>query len=133
VTLAWPRAIALAALAVVALAGCVPGDGAAHDHSGSPSAGALTSPVEGVPIDIEAEGFTQVTAFTLRTGDGQQLRFLLGQLENPTEFPPGHLAEHLAGSTRIVVYFRPEGSDQVAYRLEDAPTHGASPSASPQP
>ena len=130
-TRAHARALALAALAVVALAGCVPGDGAAHDHSGSP--GALTSPVEGVPIDIEAEGFTQVTAFTLRTDDGQQLRFVMGQLENPTEFPPGHLAEHLAGSTRIVVYFRPEGSDQVAYRLEDAPTHGASPSAPPSP
>ena len=127
-TLAWPRAIALAALAVVALAGCVPGDGAAHDHSGSPSAGALTSPVEGVPIDIEAEGFTQVTAFTIRTDDGQQLRFVLGPLENATQFPPTHLAEHLAGSTRIVVFFRPDGSDQVAYRLEDAPTHGASPS-----
>ena len=131
-TLARPRGIALAALVVVALAGCVPGDAAStHDHSASPapgSPGALTSPVEGVPIDIEAEGFTKVTAFTLRTDDGQQLRFVMGQLENPTEFPPGHLAEHLAGSTRIVVYFRPEGSDEVAYRLEDAPTHAASPS-----
>jgi hypothetical protein len=130
VTFARPRAIALAALALIALAGCVPGDAAStHDHSselGSP--GTLTSPVEGVPIDIEAEGFTQVTAFTLRTDDGRQLRFVLGPLENATEFPPTHLAEHLAGSTRIVVYFRPDGSDEVAYRLEDAPTHSASPS-----
>jgi hypothetical protein len=133
VTPAPTRALALAALVVVALAGCAPGDGAAHDHSGSPSAGAVTSPVEGVPIDIEAEGFTEVTAFTLRTDDGQQLRFLIGPLENPTEFPPTHLAEHLAGSTRIVVYFRPEGSDQVAYRMEDAPTHAASPSPSASP
>ena len=90
-TLARPRAIALAALVVVALAGCVPGDAAStHDHSASPapgSPGALTSPVEGVPIDIEAEGFTQVTAFTIRTDDGQQLRFLLGPLENATAVP----------------------------------------------
>ena len=128
------RASALAlALLVVALAGCVPGDGAAHDHSSSASAGALTSPVEGVPIDIEAEGFTEVTAFTLRTDDGQQLRFEIGPLENPTEFPPTHLAEHLAGSTRIVVFFRPQGSEQVAYRMEDAPAHGASPSPSASP
>jgi outer membrane lipoprotein SlyB len=133
VTRARPRAIALAALVVLSLAGCVPGDAASpHDHSASPgSPGALVSPVEGVPIDIEAEGFTQVTAFTIRTDDGQQLRFVLGPLENPTQFPPTHLAEHLAGSTRIVVFFRPEGSDEVAYRLEDAPAHTGSPSASP--
>ena len=127
-TQASARALALVVVALAALAACAPGDGAAHDHSGSPSAGVVTSPVEGVPIDIEAEGFTEVTAFTLRTDDGQQLRFLIGPLENPTEFPPTHLAEHLAGSTRIVVYFRPEGSDQVAYRMEDSPTHAASPS-----
>lgn len=129
-TLGRPRAIALAALAVVALAGCVPGDAAStHDHSAAPgSPGPLTSPVEGVPIDIEAEGFTQVTAFTIRTDDGAQLRFRMGPLENATRFPPTHLAEHLAGSTKIVVFFRPEGSDEVAYRLEDAPMHAASPS-----
>ena len=129
-TLARPRAIALAALAILALAGCGYGDAApSHDHAASPgSPSALTSPVEGVPIDIEAEGFTDVTAFTIRTDDGAQVRFLLGPLENATEFPPTHLAEHLAGSTRIVVYFRPEGGDEVAYRLEDAPTHTASPS-----
>ena len=131
-TLAPARAIALAALVLIALAGCVPGDAASsHDHAGSAAPGALTSPVEGVPIDIEAEGFTEVTAFTIRTDDGQQLRFVMGQLENATEFPPTHLAEHLAGSTRIVVYFRPEGRDQVAYRLEDVPSHGASAPASP--
>ena len=125
-TLARPRAVALAALAVVALAGCGSGDAApSHDHSGSAtpgSPGALVSPVEGVPIDIEAEGFTKVTAFTIRTDDGRQLRFVLGPLENATRFPPAHLAEHLAGSTRIIVFFRPEGGDEVAYRLEDAPT-----------
>ena len=131
-TLGDTRAIALAVLAVVVLAGCGSGDAEpSHEHTASPapgSPGALTSPVEGVPIDIEAEGFTEVTAFTLRTDDGQQLRFVLGPLENPTEFPPTHLAEHLAGSTRIVVYFRPDGGDEVAYRLEDAPTHAASAS-----
>jgi outer membrane lipoprotein SlyB len=132
VTHAPARAIALAALVLVAIAGCVSGDASSsHDHAGSAAPEALTSPVEGVPIDIEAEGFTQVTAFTIRTDDGQQLRFVMGQLENATEFPPTHLAEHLAGSTRIIVFFRPEGGDQVAYRLEDAPAHGASASPSP--
>ena len=131
-TLGRTRAIALAALIVIVLAGCGYGDAApSHDHSGSGapgSPGAPVSPVEGVPIDIEAEGFTQVTAFTIRTDDGQQLRFVLGRLENATQFPPTHLAEHLAGSTRIVVFFRPEGNDEVAYRLEDAPAHASSAS-----
>ena len=120
------RAVALAALTLVALVACGSDAGAAtHDHSGSGAPGspdAVGSPVEGVPIDIEAEGFTQVTAFTIRTDDGRQLRFLLGPLENATQFPPTHLAEHLAGSTRIIVYFRPAAGGDVAYRLEDAPT-----------
>ena len=130
-TLGRTRAFTLSALAVVALAGCQPGGAASTDAPstsvvpGSPVA--LVSPVEGVPIDIDAEGFTKITAFTIRTDDGQQLRFRMGPLENATEFPPTHLAEHLAGSTRILVSFRPEGSDEVAYRIEDA-TRVASPS-----
>jgi hypothetical protein len=118
------RTLALAAaigVASIATGGCGPAPTPIPSAAGS-SQGALTSPVEGVPIDIEAEGLTQVTAFTIRTDDGEQLRFVLGPLENATQFPPGHLAEHLAGSTRIKVFFRPEGGDEVAYRLEDAPT-----------
>jgi hypothetical protein len=79
-----------------------------------------SSPVVGVPIDIEAEGFTKVTAFTIRTDAGEQLRFRMGTLENGAEFPPNHLAEHLAGSTKVRAFFRPEGADRVVYRLEDA-------------
>jgi len=89
---------------------------------GAPSSdgGAVVSPVVGVPVDIEAEGFTKVTAFTIRTDTGEQLRLLMGALENGVEFPPNHLAEHLAGSTRVRAFFRGEGVDRVVYRLEDA-------------
>jgi len=80
----------------------------------------LASPVVGVPVDIEAEGFTKVTAFTIRTDTGEQLRLLMGTLENGADFPPNHLAEHLAGSTRVRAFFRGEGVDRVVYRLEDA-------------
>ena len=109
-----------AALLALVVAACTPS--ATPVPSGAGSVGALVSPVDGVPIDIEAEGFTKVDAFTIRTDDGRQLRFVLGPLENATQFPPTHLAEHLAGSTRIRVFFRPQGADEVAYRLEDAPT-----------
>jgi hypothetical protein len=122
------RAVALALGLLVAA--CAPGTaptpgpiqtGAiASPVSGSPAP--VTSPVIGVPIDIEAEGFTKVTAFTIRTDDGRQLRFVMGQLENGAEFPPNHLAEHLAGSTKIRVFYRQQGADQLAYRLEDVLT-----------
>ena len=49
------------------------------------------------------------------------MTFKIGTLENGAEFPPGHLAEHLATSSPVRVYFRAEGPDLVVYRLEDAP------------
>ena len=45
---------------------------------------------------------------------------VVGTLENGVEFPPGHLAEHLASSSPLRVFFRPEGDRLVVYRLEDA-------------
>ena len=86
--------------------------------SGSP--GIPASPVVGVPLTVDARGLTDVKGFTLRTGDGQELAFEIGTLENGAEFPPGHLSEHLAGSTPVRVFFRPDGDRLVVYRLEDA-------------
>jgi hypothetical protein len=124
------RAAAVAGLAVaLVLVACgsgapTPALGPVETGSlGAPSSGGtvgLISPVVGVPVDIEAEGFTKVTAFTIRTDTGEQLRLLMGTLENGAEFPPNHLAEHLAGSTRVRAFFRGEGVDRVVYRLEDA-------------
>jgi hypothetical protein len=73
-----------------------------------------------VPIDIETEGFSNVDAFRIRTLDGSEITFTMGTLENGVEFPPNHLAEHLAGSTPVRVFFRREGGEAVVYRLEDA-------------
>ena len=101
----------------VAVAAC--GGSADVPASVAPAPSGLESPVEGVPIDIDAEGFTKVLAFTLRMDDGAQVLFRMGTIENAAQFPPNHLAEHLAGSTRIRVFFRRDGSDLVAYRLED--------------
>jgi hypothetical protein len=64
---------------------------------------------------------SDVSGFTLRLATGRQITFRLGKLENGAEFPPGHLAEHMATSAPIRVYFRPQGSDLVVYRIEDAP------------
>jgi hypothetical protein len=70
--------------------------------------------------DIDAEGLTEVSGFRLRTDDGADVQFRLGVLENGVEFPPGHLAEHMATTTKVRVYFRDEAGERVVYRLEDA-------------
>jgi hypothetical protein len=75
----------------------------------------------GVVIRVDATGLTQVSGFTLRTDDGRETRYRIGGLENGTEFPPGHLAEHVATAGRVRVFYREEGGARVAYRLEDAP------------
>ncbi len=78
------------------------------------------SPVAGVVTSIDATSLTNVKGFTLRTTTGDDLTFVIGTLENGDEFPPGHLAEHLAAAAPILVYFRVQDGKLVAYRLEDA-------------
>jgi hypothetical protein len=100
-----------------------PASGSPAASMGSvPSAAPLipASPVEGVLVDIDSAGLAAVDGFTLRLGDGRSIAFRVGILENGDEFPVGHLAEHLATSAPVQVFFRAEGPDLVAYRIEDA-------------
>jgi hypothetical protein len=78
------------------------------------------SPVAGNVTSIDSTGLTEVKGFTLRTVGGEDLAFVIGTLENGDEFPPGHLAEHMAAAAPIYVYFRVENGVLVVYRLEDA-------------
>ena len=93
--------------------------------SGSPDASASfevpESPIVGLVTAIDSAGLDQVKGFTLRASNGQDLKFVLGTLENATEFAPGHLAEHMAATDPVLVYFRPENGALVVYRLDDAP------------
>jgi hypothetical protein len=75
----------------------------------------------GVVVGVNAEGLNEVLGFRLRTTDGRTLEFVVGPLENPVEFPPGHLAVHLADGVPVRVTYRQTGDDRVAVRLEDAP------------
>ena len=103
----------------VAVAGCGPG------ASGQPGVSApsfpSSSPIEGVVVHVESTGLTQVTSFDLRTASGAVYSFLLSELTNGTEFPPGHLAEHQANAVPVRVYFAITGRMLFATRLEDAP------------
>ena len=80
----------------------------------------VASPVEGIVVSVDAGGLTDVRGFVLRVSGGFAFDFVLGPLENPTQFPPGHLAEHLATSQPVRVYFLMQGGERVVYRLEDA-------------
>jgi hypothetical protein len=104
-------AIALAALALA---------GAACQPATSPQPSLPASPVVGVIVAVDATNLTDVRGFTLRLVGGRTIDFKLGQLENPTDFPPGHLKEHQANSVSVRVFFRDDGGTPVVYRLEDA-------------
>jgi hypothetical protein len=131
--LAGPAGVAaISALAVAALVlgACTPSPSATVGpvetaSLGVPASGngegLPSSPVDGVLTHIDSTGLTQVTGFDMRTADGRTLAFRIGTLENGAQFPPGHLAEHLATSAPVRVWFRPQGTDLVVYRLEDAP------------
>jgi hypothetical protein len=86
----------------------------------------VTSPVDGVIVSVDAAGLGDVRGFTLRpTTSPFSVGFVLGTLENPTEFPPSHLAEHQATSQPVRVFFRTENGMHIAYRLEDAAPPGS--------
>ena len=103
--------------AALALAAC---DTGPATPSTPPASVVVTSPAVGRLTGIDAEGLTRVTGFRLRTDGGAEVPFRIGVLENGAEFPPGHLAEHMATTTRVRVFFREEGGERVVYRLEDA-------------
>jgi len=118
-------ALGTAFLVVVAMA-----LGACADHPSGEASPDVASPAEGIIVAIEATSITDVHGFTLRTPAGAVLEFKLGALENPTAFPPGHLAEHQATSSPVLVYFRLVSGERVVYRLEDALPSPSPPAAS---
>jgi hypothetical protein len=89
----------------------------------------VTSPVDGVIVSVDSRGLNDVRGFVLRVPPAFSYDFVLGPLENPTQFPPGHLAEHLATSQPVRVYFVVQDGKRVVYRLEDAAPVSSSPGA----
>ena len=90
---------------------------APSDVSGAP---VPDSPVAGIVVDVTSAGLSQVTGFTLRTNSGETIQFMIGTLENGDEFPPGHLKEHQAAASPVLVFFREANGQLVVYRIEDA-------------
>lgn len=119
--------LVIAVLAVVVLVvsrpGLAPGSSASPD-AGSPGMSGLPglppSPVVGVVVLVDSTGLDEVQSFTIRADDGRQWEFRVGVLENPTAFPPSHLAEHRATTVPVRVFFTFDGSELIAHRIEDA-------------
>jgi hypothetical protein len=109
-------AATLLLVATLLLAGCG-GAGTPSVAPGTPVA--VRSPVSGRLIKLEAEGLTKVKGFTMRLDDGNEVSFTMGPLENAADFAPGHLAEHMASTQAVRVFYRDEGGAHVVYRLED--------------
>jgi uncharacterized lipoprotein len=98
--------LALALVAVLALAAC----------------GSSGKVAEGIVTDVQETSLTAVSGFTLRTKDGQEMRFTVGQLElDGNAFNAGHLQVHRLSAQPIAVAYREEAGRLVAYRLVDAP------------
>ena len=104
-----PAIFACLILAIASVAGCRP----------AASVPPPTSPVVGVITKVDSTGLNQVASFDLRTADGATYTFAIGELENPTEFPPGHLREHMATSSPVRVTFDVDGDRLLVTRLED--------------
>jgi len=75
----------------------------------------------GVVVAVQATSITSVQGFSIRTADGRTIDFRVGTLENATQFPAGHLAEHKVSLQPVRVTYIDDGSGPVAVRLDDAP------------
>lgn len=80
---------------------------------------AATFSAQGVIVAIDSAGLNDVEGFTLREDGGGLLDFTLA-LDDPTRFPPGHLAEHQATADPVVVWYRIADGASLAVRVDDA-------------
>ncbi|MCI0582693.1 MAG: hypothetical protein L0227_07330 [Chloroflexi bacterium] len=90
-----------------------------------------TSSTTGVVVAVESTSLTEVTAFTIRESGGRTQRFVVGGLQNATEFPPGHLVEHIASGVPVIVTWLEEDGVATAIRIVDGPP--PSGAATPRP
>jgi hypothetical protein len=75
----------------------------------------------GIVVEVHATSLSNVQGFSIRTADGRTIDFRMGQIENATQFAPGHLAEHKVSLVPVRVTFVQEPGGPVAVRLEDGP------------
>ncbi len=81
----------------------------------------------GVVIAVDAPA-GEVTGFTLRTQEGEALRFVIGKLETGgAAFAASHLVEHAVTLQPIAVGYRVQDANNVVHRMVDAPWAAPTP------
>jgi hypothetical protein len=81
----------------------------------------------GVVIAVDAPA-GEVTGFTLRTREGEVLRFVIGELETGgTTFAAAHLVEHAVSLEPVAVGYRVQDAQNVVHRMVDAPWAAPAP------
>ncbi len=114
--------IALAFVAVLLVGFYVSSGRRRHAPAARRRTPGVRSPGRRRVVAVDSAGLGDVRGFTLRaSGGGFRFAFVLGALENATEFSPSHLAEHQASSQPVRVWFRTADGIHTVYRLEDAP------------
>ena len=74
---------------------------------------APTQTVQGVLLEVQAPSLQKVDSFTIRTDDGQELRFTAAPNFNEGvahQMTPGHMRQHMALADPIKVTYRAESS-----------------------
>ena len=75
----------------------------------------------GIVVAVDASGGS-VTAFTLRTPEGETIPFVIGELEvDGAAFAASHLVEHAVTLQPIAVAYRVVDGRNVVHRMVDAP------------
>jgi len=75
-----------------------------------------------VLLDVEAPSIQQVTSFTLRTDDGQELHFTAAPNFNQGVahlMTPGHMRQHMALGDPVEVTYRQDNGQLVALSAID--------------
>jgi hypothetical protein len=76
--------------------------------------------VDGIVVGVDSAGLGDIKGFRLRTVDGRILSFDLSADRNGSQFPPGHLTEHLATAAPVRVWYEGSGDQLRALWLEDS-------------
>jgi hypothetical protein len=76
----------------------------------------------GTVTSVDGPNAAQVDVFTLRTPDGAEIEFAVGELRVDRDaFPAAHLSEHLVSLEPVRVQYVERDGRNVALRVSDAP------------
>ena len=81
-----------------------------------------TQTVRGVLVDVQSASLQQLSEFTLRTDDGQELSFVPAPDFNrgvQHQMTPGHMRQHMALADPVTVTYRDENGTHVALSATD--------------